>query len=107
MTGTLRVQRLVMAPGAAFVSGVFTGELRDADGALVGVDSRRATVPVDLVEEDGALAPVVRALSLDLLGMQVDVPAFSIDPAVVLPSGSEDVPGSGPRVPATRPGPRR
>ena len=45
----LRVHRLLIVPRGTFVTGVFTGELRDDDGSLVGVDTRRATIAADLV----------------------------------------------------------
>ena len=86
MEGFLRVHRLVIAPRGAFVSGVFTGELRDVDGSLVGVDSRRATAAADLVRERGGLAPVVRPFQLDLMGLTVEVDAIRIDP-MLAPGG--------------------
>lgn len=85
MTGSVRVQRLVLAPRGAFVSGFFTGELRDEDGSLVGTDSRRATVPVDLVRESDGFRPWVRAVTLDLMGIGVDVAPFPIDPTLAFP----------------------
>ena len=87
MTGHLRLQRLVLAPRGAFVTGVFTGELREPDGTLVGVDSRRATVPADLVRDEDGLHPVVRPLRLDLMGIAIEVPAFAIAPALAFPRG--------------------
>ena len=93
MQGSLRVQRLVVVPRGAFVTGVFTGELRDVDGSLVGVDSRRATAAADLVRDDGGFAPVVRPFQLDLMGLAVDVAATPCSPPA---RGSR-----GPSVPAT------
>jgi hypothetical protein len=87
MTGSLRLQRLVIVPRGAFVTGVFTGELREPDGTLVGVDSRRATVPADLVPHQTGLRPVVRPLQLDLMGITVDVQGFVIEPALAFPRG--------------------
>ena len=84
MEGSLRVHRLVVVPRGAFVSGVFTGELRDVDGSLVGVDSRRATAAADLVREPGGFAPVVRPFQLDLMGLTVEVDAIRIDPMLAL-----------------------
>ena len=57
MRGSLRVHRLVIVPGATFVTGVFTGELREDDGSLVGVDSRRATLAADLVRQRRGYLP--------------------------------------------------
>ncbi len=99
MEGFLRVHRLVIVPRGAFVRGVFTGELRDVDGSLVGVDSRRATAAADLVRERGGFAPVVRPFQLDLMGLIVDVDAIRIDPLLSLGggtgsrSGRPDAPG--------------
>ena len=87
MSGHLRLQRLVIAPRGAFLTGVFTGELREPDGTLIGVDSRRATAPADLVRDDGGMRPVVRPLQLDLMGITVDVDAFAIEPSLAFPRG--------------------
>ncbi|KQU68892.1 hypothetical protein ASC58_09495 [Phycicoccus sp. Root101] len=87
MVGSLRLTRLVIAPRGAFVSGIFTGELREPDGTLIGVDTRRATVPADLVRDEQGLRPVVRGLKLDLMGMTIDVDAFVIDPCLAFPRG--------------------
>jgi len=84
LEGSLRVHRLVIVPRGVFVTGVFTGELRDADGSLVGVDSRRATAAADLVRERSGFAPVLRPFRLDLMGLTVDVDATRIDPQLAL-----------------------
>ena len=100
MEGFLRVRRLVILPGGAFVSGAFTGELRDVDGSLIGVDSRRATAAADLVRERGGFAPVVRPFQLDLMGLTVDVDAIRIDPLIALGGRADSRSGrrsSGPR----------
>lgn len=85
MSGRLRLQRLVIIPRGAFITGVFTGELREADGTLIGVGSRRATVPADLERAESGLRPVVRPLQLDLMGITIDVPPFVIEPALAFP----------------------
>jgi hypothetical protein len=85
MTGSLRVQRLVLVPRGAFVTGVFTGELREQDGVVVGVDSRRGTVQADLVLGESGLQPVVRAFQLDLMGITVEVRSFLVDPWLAFP----------------------
>ena len=87
MTGSLRLQRLVIVPRGAFVTGVFAGELREPDGTLVGVDSRRASAPADLVRDDRGLRPVVRPLQLDLMGIMIDVDSFAIEPSLAFPRG--------------------
>jgi hypothetical protein len=85
MTGQLRLQRLVITPRGAFVTGVFTGELHEPDGTLVGVDSRRCTVPADLERGAGGLRTVVRRMQLDLMGITVDVHAFTLGAEVAFP----------------------
>jgi hypothetical protein len=82
MNGHLRLQRLVIVPRGVFVRGVVTGELREPDGTLIGVDSRRATLPADLERDGGGLQPVVRPLQLDLMGITIDVQPFAIEPAL-------------------------
>ena len=86
LVGSLRVSRLVIIPRGTFVTGVFTGELRDHDGSLVGVDTRRATIAADLVRQGEGYLPVLRPFQLDLMGITVDVAATTIDPALA-PSG--------------------
>ena len=85
MTGSVRLQRLVLVPRGAFVTGVFTGALHDDDGSLIGVESRRATVPADLVQNERGFRPWVRPFSLDLMGITVDVAGFAVDPALAFP----------------------
>jgi hypothetical protein len=80
------VHRLVILPRGTFVTGVFTGELRDHDGSLVGVDTRRATIEADLVRQGEGCLPVLRPFQLDLMGITVDVAATTIDPFLVATS---------------------
>jgi hypothetical protein len=84
MTGSVRLQRLVLVPRGAFVTGVFTGELRDDDG-IIGVESRRATAPADLVPDERVFRPWVRPFALDLMGITVNVAGFAVDPALAFP----------------------
>jgi hypothetical protein len=90
MTGTLRLHRVVLAPRGVFVTGVFTGELREPDGTLVGRDSTRATVPADLTRDEHGLHPVVRALQLELMGIGVHVEPFAIEAAHAFPPGDPE-----------------
>jgi hypothetical protein len=92
MVGALRVHRLVITSRGTFVTGVFTGELRDHDGSLIGVDTRRATIAADLVREGQGYLPVLRPFQLDLMGITVDVEATTIDPALP-PNPSRRRPG--------------
>lgn len=78
MSGRLRLQKLVITPRGAFVTGVFTGELHEPDGSLIGVDSRRCTVPADLQRRDGGLRAVVRPMRLDFMGIPVTVRPFAV-----------------------------
>ena len=91
MVGALRVHRLVVVPRGTFVTGVFTGELRDDDGSLVGVDTRRATIAADLVREGHGYLPVLRPFQLDLMGITVDVDATTIDPVLAPPTRTRAV----------------
>ncbi len=79
MRGTLRVRRLVVVSGGTFVAGVFTGELRDADGSVIGVDTRRATIAAELVRHGDGYLPVLQPFQLDLMGIVVDVHATTVD----------------------------
>ena len=87
MLGSMRLQRLVLVPRGAFITGVFTGELHEPDGTLIGIDSRRATVPADLVRDDTGLHPMVRPLRLELMGIPVDILAFAVDSGLALSHG--------------------
>ena len=80
MHGILRVRRLLRSPGGASVTGVFTAELREADGGLIGVDSRRVTFPASSARGERGLVLVVDPLELDLMGITVRVQRFTIEP---------------------------
>jgi hypothetical protein len=82
MRGSLRVRRLVVVPSGTFVTGVFTGELRDDDGSLIGVDTHRATIAADVVDRANGRLTVVRPFQLDLMGISVEVDATTIGPVV-------------------------
>ena len=85
MSGHLRLQRIVIVPRGVFVTGVFTGELREHDGTVIGVDSRRCTVPADLQRDDNGLEAVIRPMQLDLMGIVVDVFPFAVAPSLPFP----------------------
>ena len=80
MDGSLRVRRLVIVPCGTFVSGVVTGELREHDGSLVGLDTRRVTLAADLVRRADGDVPVLRSFEVDLMGLTVVVPTTSLSP---------------------------
>ena len=98
MRGSLRVRRLVIVPRGTFVAGVCTGTLHDADGSLIGVDTRRATIEADLLRQDDGYATVLRPFEVDLMGLTVSVATTTIDPTVLHTPGSRR-PGA---VPSTR-----
>ncbi len=92
MNGILRVRTLLPSPGGVSVTGVFTAELREADGGLIGVDSRRATLTASPMRGERGLQLVVDPLELDLMGITVRVERFTIEPPADLPT-SEALPG--------------
>lgn len=79
MRGTLRVRRVLPRAGGLWVTGVLTAELREADGSLTGVDSRRVTLPASEVRGDRGLRLVVDPLVVDLMGITVRVERFTIE----------------------------
>lgn len=85
--GHLRIQRLVIEQRGAVVTGIFTAELREPDGTLIGVDSQRVAAPADLVRVEDDLRPMVRSVRIELLGIPVTVDPFSIEPALAFPHG--------------------
>lgn len=85
MRGHLRLQRLVIIPRGVFVTGVFTGEMSEPDGTVIGVDSRRCTVAADLRRDERGLRAVVRPMRLDLMGIVVDVLPFAVEPSLPFP----------------------
>ncbi|MFC7490801.1 MULTISPECIES: hypothetical protein [unclassified Knoellia] len=102
MKGHLRLQRIVIVPRGVFVTGVFTGELREPDGTVIGVDSRRCTVPADLQRDDAGLEAVIRPMQLDLMGILVDVVPFAVVPSVPFPPAPTRIDRRPRRSPNTR-----
>ena len=92
MNGILRVRTLLASPAGVSVTGVFTAELREADGGLIGVDSRRATLTACPVHGERGLQLVVGPLELDLMGITVRVQRFTIELPADLPT-SQPLPG--------------
>ncbi len=60
---------LVLGSGQLRAIVVFTGELVDADGTRVGVGSRRAIVPAEIVRSANGISLSVGPLDVDLLGL--------------------------------------
>jgi hypothetical protein len=84
LTGSLRLERLLITPQGTFVSGVVSGHLRDAGGRVLAVASRSVTTAADLVQEGGRTTARVRPFELDLIGIPVHVAAFSVDPTLAV-----------------------
>ena len=83
MTGWMRLDRFQVASDRLCVSGVFTGELHDSEGATIGVCSRRRTVPAEITRSLHDTAVVIGPVDVDLLGLTVSIPAFTMDAGVV------------------------
>jgi hypothetical protein len=83
MTGSLRLERFHVISDRLYAAGVFTGELLDSDGTTIGVGSRRRTVPAEIARSLHDMAVVIGPVDLDLLGLTVSIPAFTMDTGVV------------------------
>jgi len=91
MTGCLRLDRFVMVSDRLCASGVFAGELLDADGTSIGWGSRRKACPAEIVRGPREVTAVIGPVDVDLMGLTVSVPAFTIHGARMRPS-SRSVP---------------
>lgn len=78
MSGSVRVERIFQQPDRTTMDAVFTGHLIDADGVPIGVGSRRRQVPATLVRDLDGTRLAVGPLQVDLLGLTVRVPAFTV-----------------------------
>jgi hypothetical protein len=83
MNGSLRLERFHVISDRLFAAGVFTGELVDSDGTTIGVGSRRRTVPAEIASSLHGMAVVIGPVDVDLLGLTVSIPAFTMDTGVV------------------------
>ena len=83
MTGWLRLERFHVISDRLCAAGVFTGELVDSKGTTIGVGSRRRTVPVEIARSLHDMAVVIGPVDVDLLGLTVSIPAFTVGTAVV------------------------
>ena len=83
MTGRLRLERFHVVSDRLCAAGVFTGELLDSEGATIAVCSRRRTVPAEITRSLHDLAVVIGPVDVDLLGLTVSIPAFTMDTGVV------------------------
>jgi hypothetical protein len=78
MRGSVRVERIIDLPDTTTLEAVFTGHLIDADGLPIGVGSRRKQVPATLMRGPEGTRLSVPPLQVDLLGLSVSVPAFTL-----------------------------
>jgi hypothetical protein len=91
MSGSVRVERIIDLPDRTTMDAVFTGHLIDADGIPIGVGSRRRQVPATLVRDADGTWLSVEPLQVDLLGLTVSVPAFTVATGDVwTPEGAQD-----------------
>jgi hypothetical protein len=79
MTGCLRLDRFIMVSDQLCASGVFAGELLDADGTTIGWGSRRKACPAEIVRGLREATATIGPVEVDLMGMTVSVAAFTIN----------------------------
>jgi hypothetical protein len=82
LIGSLRLERLLLTPHGAFVSGVVTGHLHSDAGGVVAVASRPVTTAADVLHAEGRTTARVRPFELDMIGIPVHVAAFSLEPTL-------------------------
>jgi hypothetical protein len=75
-----------------YAAGVFAGQLLDADGTTIGWGSRRKTAPARIVRGLRGVTAVIGPVDVDLLGMTVSVPAFTIGTGARLRGSSRSLP---------------
>jgi hypothetical protein len=78
MTGCFRLDRFIMVADRLCASGVFGGQLLDADGTSIGWGSRRKACPAETVRGLHEVTAVIGPVDVDLMGMTVSVGAFTI-----------------------------
>jgi hypothetical protein len=96
LTGSLRLERLLITPHGAFVCGVVTGHLLSPVGDVVAAASRRVTAAADLVHDGGRTTAHVRPFDLDMIGIPVRVAAFSLEPTSAVAGDGPTGTGAGP-----------
>jgi hypothetical protein len=82
MNGWLRLDRFHIVSDRLCAAGVFTGELHDSEGTTIGVCSRRQTVPAEITRSLHDTTVVIGPADVDLLGLTVSIPAFTMDTSV-------------------------
>src|SRR5450759_1383270 len=78
MTGCLRLDRFVVVSDRLCAAGVFAGQLLDADGTTIGWSGRYQTAPAEIVRGLRGVTAVIGPVDVDLLGLTVSVPAFTV-----------------------------
>ena len=92
MTGCLRLDRFVVVSDRLCAAGVFAGQLLDADGTTIGWGSRRKTAPAEIVRGLRGVTAVIGPVDVDLLGLTVSVPAFTLDTRARMRRSSRSLP---------------
>jgi hypothetical protein len=92
MTGCLRLDRFVVVSGRLCAAGVFAGQLLDADGTTIGWGSRRKIAPAKIVRGPRGVTAVIGPVDVDLLGLTMSVPAFTIDSEARMRRSSRPLP---------------
>ena len=78
--GTFELQRFVTKDGQVMASGVVTGTVRDATGAVLGTVARTVLIPVAVGQTTCEILHLdLGPLSLDLLGLQIDLSRIVLD----------------------------
>jgi hypothetical protein len=90
MSGVMRLHRLLIAAGRLRAVVFFTGELLDSDGSRVGVGSRRAVVPAEIVRSSSGIVVSVGPVEVDLIGLTVSVEASTMAMGSVVPVQGDD-----------------
>ena len=90
MSGRLRLERFVAEADRLCAAGVFTGELYDADGTRIGVGSCRRSAPAEIRRGTEGTAAAIGPVDVQLLGLTVSVPVFTIGIRAAVPVTSPD-----------------
>ena len=78
MSGRMRFSRFAVIAGGLHAVGVCTGDLRDADGARIGMASRGVAAPAQLRDGPEGTIAEIGPFEVDLLGLAVEVRGFTV-----------------------------
>ena len=95
-TGSYRLERLVDQFGQLAAAGIFTGELQAADGTHLGLASRRLTCAAVVETDAGTHLVQIGPVDVNLLGLMVTVPEFTVGLRRDLRMLSTDLGSTGP-----------